>query len=226
MLLHNLRWAAAAILGLVVSAAGVGVWARQEPSAGPEALPAIVANAVEPVSSTEPDQAVELTEFEDATETEADDVTSLSYGDGKADGKKSISGSGELIQFTGATPVVKVAGVRIHGSRYGQPQAPRESFLIYFLNEDLTRILHTEMVPYSRFERGDEDWVAVGFDHPVELPKSFWLALDFRAAQTKGVYLSFDLSTGGKYSRVGLPGMRTAKVNFGGDRMIQATLAK
>jgi hypothetical protein len=38
--------------------------------------------------------------------------------------------------------------------------------------------------------------------------------------------VSFDSSTGGKYSRAGLPGMRTSKVTFGGDWMIEATLAK
>ena len=102
----------------------------------------------------------------------------------------------------------KVLGVKIHGSRYGQPQAPKESFLIYFMNKDRTRILHTEMAPYSLFKRGPEEWVEVKFESPVAgLPKSFWIVVDFRAAQTKGVYVSFDTTTGGKFSRVGLPGM-------------------
>ena len=48
----------------------------------------------------------------------------------------------------------KVTGLKIHGSRYGQPQAPKESFLIYFMNKDRKRILHTEMAPYSLFKRG------------------------------------------------------------------------
>ena len=38
--------------------------------------------------------------------------------------------------------------------------------------------------------------------------------------------LSYDTSTGGEHSRVGLPGTPTSKVNFGGDWMIEATLAK
>jgi hypothetical protein len=82
------------------------------------------------------------------------------------------------------------------------------------------------MAPYSLFKRGPEAWVAVSFERPIDLPKTFWVALDFRATQSKGVYVSFDTSTGGKHSRVGLAGARTSKVNFGGDWMIEATLAK
>jgi RNA polymerase sigma-70 factor (ECF subfamily) len=117
----------------------------------------------------------------------------------------------------------KVAGLKIHGSRYGQPQPPRESFLIYFMSLDLKRILHTEMAAYSLFKRGGSEWVAVPFDPPVAgLPTTFWVVLDFRAAPTKGVYVSYDTSTGGHSSRVGLPGMPTSEVGFGGDWMIQA----
>ena len=56
--------------------------------------------------------------------------------------------------------------------------------------------------------------------------QTFWVALDFRATQSKGVYVSFDTSTRGEDSRVGLPGARTSKVTFGGDWMIQAILGK
>src|SRR3954447_13949376 len=58
----------------------------------------------------------------------------LKYGDGQADGKKSLGGSGEMIEFTLPTDGQKVAGVRIHGSRYGLPEPPDERFLIFLLN--------------------------------------------------------------------------------------------
>jgi RNA polymerase sigma factor (sigma-70 family) len=224
MLLNDLRVASVAVLAVAVSAAGVGVWARQEPGPGLNASPVQTARAEETIAGPDYEDLADPDQAEAAPE--GDNVAALTYGDGTPDGKKSLGGSGELIQFSGPAAAVKVSGVRIHGSRYGQAQAPRESFLIYFLNEELTRVLHTEMAPYSLFERGPEGWVAVSFERPVELPKTFWIALDFRAAQTKGVYVSFDSSTGGKYSRAGLPGMRTAKVTFGGDWMIEATLAK
>jgi hypothetical protein len=224
MFLHDLKLIFGALVAVMVAAAGVGVWARQEAKVTAVRAPEQVTRIEESIPVNEIDQPAteELSNDSDAV----DIPSSLKYGDGQADGKKSIGGSGELIEFTGAAAAVKIAGVRIHGSRYGQAQAPQESFLIYFLNNDMSRILHTEMAPYSLMERGTEEWVEISFERPVDLPKTFWVALDFRATQTKGVYLSFDTNTGGKHSRVGLPGVRTSKVNFGGDWMIEATLAK
>jgi hypothetical protein len=77
------------------------------------------------------------------------------------------------------------------------------------------------MAPYSLFERGPERWVEVTFPRPVDVPEQFAIALDFRAHQTKGVYVSFDTSTAGKYSRTGLPGQKARKADFGGDWMIE-----
>jgi hypothetical protein len=224
MFLHDLKLISAAFLTLVVTAAGVGVWARQESGVVPHGVPEQATRIEEPIPLNEVEQPTAADRLD--ASAEADNANALKYGDGEADGKKSIGGSGELIEFSGATGPVKVAGVRIHGSRYGQPQPPQESFLIYFLNNDLTRILHTEMAPYSLMERGAEKWVKVSFERPVDLPQTFWVALDFRATQSKGAYLSFDTSTGGKHSRVGLPGARTTKVTFGGDWMVEVTLAK
>ncbi len=148
-------------------------------------------------------------------------------GDGKPDGKKSIGGSGEMIELGMPDGATKVTGLKIHGSRYGQPQAPKESFLIYFMNKDRKRILHTEMAPYSLFKRGSESWVEIRFETAItDLPKSFWVVVDFRAAQTKGVYVSYDTTTGGKFSRIGLPGLSSSAVDFGGDWMIKAIFAK
>ena len=152
--------------------------------------------------------------------------TVLKYGDGQADGKQSLGGSGEMIRFSAAKAAARVAALRIHGSRYGMEDPPDESFLIYFLSEDRDRILHTEMAPYSLFERGPERWLEVKFDRPVELPGTFRVALDFRPNQTKGVFVSYDTSTGGRHSLVGLPGLPTARPRRGGDWMIEAVLAE
>jgi hypothetical protein len=152
--------------------------------------------------------------------------STLKYGHGQPDGKKSLGGSGEMIRFTLPAEGVKVSGIRIHGSRYGMPEAPKESFLIYFLSQDLSKVSRTEMAPYSLFERGEERWVEVKFRRPFEVPREFWVALDFRAHATKGVYVSYDTSTGGKFSRVGLPGIPAEETDFGGDWMIEVLLAK
>jgi RNA polymerase sigma-70 factor (ECF subfamily) len=103
--------------------------------------------------------------------------STLRHGRGQSDGKKSLGGSGEMIRFTLPAEGAKVSGIRIHGSRYGTPAAPEESFLIYFLSQDLSKISRTEMAPYSLFERGEERWVEVKFRRPLEVPREFWVAL-------------------------------------------------
>ena len=334
MSLQTFKAIAAAVVASTITAAGVGVWAQQasrtEPSAAFSlaAVPVLAPVGAEeaPHSGAAAEQAAggESNAFAPDKKTRRRTVesmrldaggqsnasapdktnTSLKYGDGKADGKRSLGGSGEMIEFSVPADGLKVTGIRIHGSLYGQ--TPKESFLIYFLNHDLTRILHTEMAPYSLFERGPERWVDVTFEHPVDVsherpvaaltadhsdaivsamvktdialreaqanldvvqkddPASkeitamrnkiaaleekkrtwaelnqilgleknkvknagtFWVALDFRATQTKGVYVSFDTSTKGEHSRMGLPGTETSAVNFGGDWLIEAKLA-
>jgi len=152
----------------------------------------------------------------------------LSYGDGKPDGKKSYGGSGHMIRFELPEGVTKVRGIRIHGSRYGLPQAPDEDFEITFLSDDREETLHSEAAPYHLFKRGTENWVRVLFDEEVELPQKFWIALNFNAEQTKGVYVSYDTSTKGEYSRVGLPGDEDEpkETDFGGDWMVQVMLPR
>jgi hypothetical protein len=94
------------------------------------------------------------------------------------------------------------------------------------MNRELTEVVHVELAPYSLFERGPEQWVEVKFRKPVAVPKEFWIGLDFRAGRTKGVYVSYDDSTGGKHSRIGLPGVEARPTDFAGDWMIEALPAE
>ncbi len=159
------------------------------------------------------------------------DPGELSYDDNKPAGKRSLGGSGEMIQYSLPADKLtgdkgKITGIRIHGSRYGMPQAPAEDFVIYGLSEDESEVLFTETAPYKLFARGNEKWVDVKFKKPHEVPKTFWIAVDFKAHQTKGVYVSYDTKSGGKHSKTGLPGQQTSDVDFGGDWMIRVKLAK
>jgi RNA polymerase sigma-70 factor (ECF subfamily) len=149
----------------------------------------------------------------------------LKHGDGKADGKKSYGGSGEMIQFTMPEGYNMLTGIRIHGSRYGTPQAPKEDFMVYVMDEEHAKTLYTETAPYRLFDRGEEKWVTVKFKLPLQVTGTFWISLDFRAHQTKGVYVSYDTSTGGKYSLAGIPGIDSEPVDFKGDWMIQAMVS-
>jgi hypothetical protein len=204
MLLEKVRWTATVLLAIGFSAIGAIVHAQRE--SRPQQ------RVADPASRRpSPESPVE--------------AAKLGYGDGKADGKKSLGGSGEMIEFALPADGGKVAKLRVHGSRYGQPSPPEESFLIYFLDEGLSEVVATRMAPYSLFERGPERWVEVTFPAPIEVPGRFWVALDFRAHQSKGVYVSFDASTAGKHSRGGLPGIKPKEVDFG-DWMVEVVLAK
>lgn len=150
----------------------------------------------------------------------------LKYHDGKAEGKKSYGGSGEMIEFSMPDGFTKLAGVSIFGSRYGMPQPPQEDFTIYVMDETHSTVLHTETAPYRLFARGPERWVTVRFPKPLELTGTFWIALNFNAHQTKGVYVSYDTSTAGEHSLAGLPEKNAEPVDFGGDWMIQVTVAR
>jgi RNA polymerase sigma-70 factor (ECF subfamily) len=153
-------------------------------------------------------------------------ASDLHYDNNKAAGKRSLGGSGEIIQFSLPGEKGRITGIRIHGSRYGMPQPPAEDFVIYGLSEDRSEVLFTETAPYKLFARGVERWVDVKFKKPRDVPKTFWIALDFKAHQTKGVYVSYDTSSGGKHSKTGLPGQPMADVDFGGDWMVRVKVEK
>jgi hypothetical protein len=159
-------------------------------------------------------------------ETKKQEENVLKYGDGKADGKRSLGGSGEMIRFELPDGVTHVGGIKIHGARYGYPQPPQENFEVSFVKDDFSEILNTQLAPYSLFDRGPSKWVTVKFRKPVGLPKVFWVVLIFHAEQTKGVYVSYDTSTKGEHSRIGQAGdEKPQPVNFGGDWMVQVMTA-
>ena len=153
-------------------------------------------------------------------------VLLLKYGDGKPDGKKSLGGTGEMIRFELPGMAQKVKTIRIHAARYGTPKAPDEDVDITFVSDDEADIIDNRTVPYARFRRGQSRWVTLKFEEPVEVPQKFWVIFDFGAERTKGVYVSYDTATGGEYSRIGLPGADSRKVDFGGDWMVQLILTK
>ncbi|MFN0054262.1 MAG: hypothetical protein ACKV0T_18965 [Planctomycetales bacterium] len=141
--------------------------------------------------------------------------------DGKPAGKKSLGGSGQMVQLELSPENRTLTGIEVHGSRYGTANPPNEKFLIYILSADQSEIIATRMAPYSLFERGDEKWVSIPFDKPIEAPADGWIVVDFRAGRTKGVYVSYDAEGSGERSRTGLPGMEAKKPDFVGGWMIR-----
>jgi len=146
----------------------------------------------------------------------------LSYDDDLPNGKRSIAGASEIIEFTMPAGCSQVTGIMLHGSRYGFPQAPNEDFTITLAKRDGTQI-HTELVPYSTFERGSERWYTIDFKKPVKVTGTFLVAVNFNAQQTKGVYVSYDTGSGCQHSYVGsLRDMEPATT--GGEWMIRAVV--
>ena len=66
----------------------------------------------------------------------------------------------------------------------------------------------------------------VKFRKAREIPKTVWISVDFRPHRTKGVFVSYDTSSGGQHSRSGLPGRKAREVDFGGDWMIRTNVSK
>lgn len=151
-------------------------------------------------------------------------VHAVASADDTPDGKKSLGGSGEMIQLKLSPDNPMLAGIEVHGSRYGTANPPSEKFLIYILNSDQSEVTATRMAPYALFERGEEKWVSIKFDKPVEFPADGWVVLEFRAGRTKGVYVSYDADGSGERSRIGLPGIEAKKPDFKGDWMIRPIL--
>ena len=150
----------------------------------------------------------------------------LNYDDGKPDGKKSLGGTGEMIRFTLPDKSQKLRSLRVHCARYGYPQPPDEDVEVNIVSEDGTDVVHTAFVPYSTFKRGDSRWTTIRLEEEIEVPETFWVILEFNAGRTKGVYVSYDTSTGGEYSKTGVPGGEPKDVTFDGDWMMQAILTK
>ena len=155
----------------------------------------------------------------------------MKHNDGTPDGRLVVGDSGETVHFTLSKDGEKIAGVRIHGSRYGA-DASKEKVVIYFLNSDLTEILGAQLAPYSVFETRAEKWVDIKFPHPVTVPKDFWVLLDSHNSDPRtnpnahGVFVSYDKSTGGKFSKMGLPWLEFRDVPFPGDWMFELIPAK
>ena len=147
----------------------------------------------------------------------------LSRGDGKPDGKQPLAGTGAMVMFSAPGPTAVVSAVHVHSMRRGGAKnKPRGTFKIYIFSKDLKKVLHTEIVSFQKYrERGRFKWYVMPFKKPVVVPKDFWVVIDFNTPSRQGIFVSYDTSTGGKYSLVGIPGQRPMPVDFKGDWMIR-----
>ncbi|MCA9102417.1 MAG: hypothetical protein KDA63_14750 [Planctomycetales bacterium] len=141
----------------------------------------------------------------------------LANDDGKPAGQKSFP-RGIASAFHAPDGEHYLTSVRIHGGRYGYPQAPDEDFHVTLCDKDFKPIADFDF-PYKRFQRGEAEWVTLRVK-PTQVPAEFVVCLNFNPTQTKGVYVSHD---GEGKSLVGLPD-KPAGTFGGGDWLVRVSL--
>jgi len=114
----------------------------------------------------------------------------LALDDGRQAGQKSIAGGGHAVKYAVQGNGWYLTGVRIFGSRYGMPQAPREDFHVWLCDAQLNVIADFPQ-PYGKFNKGDPAWVDL-LTKPTEVPSEFVVCVGFNPTGTKGVYVGMD----------------------------------
>jgi RNA polymerase sigma-70 factor (ECF subfamily) len=144
----------------------------------------------------------------------------LAKDDGIPVGKRSMAGSGHAVRFTAPGKESYLTAVRIYGSRYGQPQAPRENAWVWLCDAEFKKIAEFPC-PYASFERGTPKWVTVPVK-PVRVPPEFVVCVGFNPTATKGVFVHYDNGGSGS-SFMALPGGKGRAFDQG-DWLIRAVV--
>ncbi len=143
-------------------------------------------------------------------------------------GKKwiSLGGTGFAEHFVRPEKGKYVVAVQIFASRYGTAQPPQEDFHVYLLDQN-KKLIRDVPCPYAMIERRQSPvkWYTIAVPN-VEVPVDFYVALNFNAHQTKGVYLGKDTDVGQSHSFTGLPDNGYEPVAEKFDWMIRAYLVE
>ncbi|MBN1852430.1 MAG: PEGA domain-containing protein [Pirellulales bacterium] len=102
--------------------------------------------------------------------------TELANDDGKPAGRKSFP-RGHASAFESPDGTWYLTSVRLHGSRYGYPAAPKEDFHITLCDEKFKPIADFPF-PYKKFKHGSSEWVTLRVK-PTVVPKKFVICADF-----------------------------------------------
>jgi hypothetical protein len=146
----------------------------------------------------------------------------LRYDTGAMSGKLSISGSAQTVLFRQPKGSWKLDGLKLFSARYGAEEPPQEDISIYICDERFN-LVHEIKAPYALFEMGDEKWHTVSFP-PVEIPKTFYLGVDFHSTFEKGVYVGMDKRVKRSHSRLAMPYGQVSDMKTQADWMLRAHL--
>ncbi|MFH0793424.1 MAG: hypothetical protein V2A74_05265 [bacterium] len=151
-------------------------------------------------------------------------ATVVGYVDDTAEGQRSLGASGHAVAFDRPATARFVEAVQIFAGRYGQPEAPKEDFHLYLLNEK-RQVMADLRYPYGMIERGDLKWYTLRTPS-IEVPEEFFVSLSFNPHQTKGIYLGTDESVAQSHSFAGLPDSGFEEVKEKRDWMVRLHLAQ
>lgn len=144
----------------------------------------------------------------------------LAKDDGISAGKRSVAGSGHAVRFTAPGKDSYLTAVRIFGSRYGQPQPPRENASVWRCDAEFKKIAEFPC-PYASFGHGEPKWVTIPIK-PIRVPPEFVVCVGFNPTATKGVFVHHDKGGSGRWF-LALPGGKGKP--FGqGDWLIRAVV--
>ena len=163
----------------------------------------------------------------DAKQDEADsgpgEVRELSHDNGQMAGKSSIAGGGHAVRFKVDGDSWYVTSVRLHGSRYGEPRAPKEDFNVWLCDAQL-KPFATFRFPYGAYTRGNPGWKRFRI-RPTRVPAEFVVCFGFNPQRTKGVYVSYDDKPSDD-SMIGLPDKGEPKPFAKGNWLIRCGVKK
>jgi hypothetical protein len=144
----------------------------------------------------------------------------LALDDEKPASRRSFAGGGHAVRFEAPDESWYLNSIRVYGSRYGAPQAPKEDFQVFVCDEEFNEIASFKF-PYAKFQRGRDQWVALNVT-PTNIPQKFIVGVGFNPSASKGVYVSHDAEGVGT-SLVGLPGKPPGDFS-NGDWLIRASI--
>ena len=146
----------------------------------------------------------------------------LKYGDGKPDGKKSLTASGHLIWFDAGKKDLWLNGLEVYGGRYGDAVSLGDEFHVHLVGAG-AQVYRRVALPYILWPRGKQGWLKVPLP-PIQVPQKFGVCLSFQPTKARGVWVFTDDVEDG-HSYAWLPGEKPLKLK-GGAWMVRATVGE
>jgi hypothetical protein len=143
----------------------------------------------------------------------------LALDDGQSAGMSTLPGGGHVVRFQAPDGTHCLTGIRIYGSRYGDPNPPKEDFRVMLF--DKSKRIADFSHPYAKFPYGNPRWVDLNIK-PTPVPREFAISVKFDPTSRKGVFVHYDKEGSGN-SQIALD-CGVVEQHKKGDWMIRCTL--